>query len=228
MKSWKLQLKGVPCFIIGYGPSLLDQPVGSLGEYFTIGINRSFRKLDTTILIWQDIELWITERKLLSKLKAIKYARNVADPEKIAYHFKLVPGAYRLPADPSVLYGRGSTGPLAYQLAFSLGCDPIIFLGYDCAYKDGLTDFWGKNRFHKPHTLRNCSRGLQWLKTMNDKHVKGTIINCSDNEALGPKISLFDAIKQVKGKYAGTGREYFSNRLFGITCSESDDKPNKK
>ncbi len=44
-----------------------------MSNYFTIGINRSFYKIDSTILMWQDASLWFTERSKLKDVKAIKY-----------------------------------------------------------------------------------------------------------------------------------------------------------
>jgi len=216
LRSWSNKMDNIPVFILGNAPSLSDQPIYLLEPYFTIGINRSFRMLDTTILIWQDIELWSTERKILPKLNAIKYSRNVADPDNIAYHFRLSTGHYKIPIDANILHGRGSSGPLAFQLACLLGANPIVFLGYDCQYRGGKTDFWGKNRFHKSHTLRNCSRGQTWIKEINEKQTKKHIINCSDTDAFGERRSLVDVVSEVKSKYDGIGREYFYKKLFDI------------
>ena len=222
LRSWSMRMKGLPCFLIGNGPSLSDQPVRGIEPYFSIGVNRAFKLIDPTILMWQDIELWITERKFLNKLKAVKYCRDVADPENIAYHFKLSNGGYKIPKDPLLLCGRGSTGPLAFQLACLLGCSPIILLGYDCKYRGKKTDFWGKNRFHKPHTLTNCSRGLKWIKATSDNN-NIEIINCSDNDVFENRCSLDSAISQVKDKYSYVGRDILLCMLFGLLCDASDD-----
>ncbi len=216
MKLWLNSMCNWPCFLIGNAPSLEDQPVHKLNNYFTIGVNRSFYAIDTTILIWQDIELWVTERKKLPKLKAVKYCRDVADPENIAYHFHLATGGYKIPRDFSLLHGRGSSGPLAFQVACLLGCDPIIFLGYDCKYRGDKTDFWGKNRFHKPHTLSNCLRGMNWVKKINERETHKTLINCSDNNVFGPKRSLDDVIKDTVKVYPFASREFFLGELFHL------------
>jgi hypothetical protein len=122
-----------------------------------------------------------------------------------------------MPCDALVLNGRGSTGPLAYQLACVLGCNPIVLLGYDCKYRQGKTDFWGKNRFHKPHTLKNCSRGLQWIKRVADSEEhKKEVINCSDNDVFSTRISLKEAIQKTKKKYPYTSRPYLLSRLFNL------------
>ena len=46
VRKWKDRLLGVPAFILGNGPSLNDEDIAPLSNYFTIGINRSFYKLD--------------------------------------------------------------------------------------------------------------------------------------------------------------------------------------
>lgn len=221
-------MKDIPCFVVGNAPSLADQPIKNIEKYFSIGMNRLFRVLDPTILIWQDIELWITERKFLPQLDAVKYCRITADPENIAYHFRLTTGGYKLPRDPLTLHGRGSTGPLAFQLAYLLGCNPLVFVGYDCKYRGDKTDFWGRNKFHKPHSLKNCSRGLHWIKKINERECHLSLINCSENDILGQQISLPEAIKQVKDMYQETGRPYLLSKLFKFSTDSDTSLKNRR
>lgn len=214
MRRWKGTLRDVPCFILGNGPSMTDNPIAELlPGYFTIGINRAFKVIDPTILMWQDIELWMTERGELAKVNAVKYSRNASDPRGIAYQFKLMPGPYRLAPNPMILFGAGSTGPLAFQLAHSLGCKPIILLGYDCQYRGENTDFYGKNKHHKPHTLPNCQRGLRWVKT---NETSSNIINCSDNNIFSRKHNLAEVIDRLSksGVLKNHSREYYVEKLF--------------
>jgi len=212
VRRWKYTMKSIPGFVIGNGPSVNDYDVkGLLKDYFTVGINRAFKVLDPTILMWQDIELWMTERSELPKLKAVKYSRNSADPRGIAYQFKLMPGPFRLPPNPMVLFGKGSTGPLAFEFVYSLGCDPIVLIGFDCKYRDGNTDFYGINNHHKKHTLPNCARGLRWVAKQSCGR---KIINCSDNRFFKDRIPLEKVVNKVKEFYPKTGREYFVEKLF--------------
>jgi hypothetical protein len=210
-KSWHNVLVGVPAFIIGNGPSLADVDLSILEDrYFTIGINRAFYLLDPTILMWQDAELWWNHRAHISRLKALKYCRDISDPRGKCYHFKLNHGYYAMPTNPAVLYGRGSTGPLSFQLAHCLGCDPIILLGMDCKYAEGKTDFYGKNPSHKPHTLRLCSRGLVWIK----KNSMGRkIINCSDNNVFKERFTVKNVISKLDPPSSPQNRKSFIKRL---------------
>jgi len=205
-------MENIPCFIIGNAPSLDDYPVHLLNDLFTIGINRAFKKIDTTIMLWQDIELYYSCRKEFKNIKSILYARDAADPQGIAYHFKLLNTPYQLTNTPTVLAGRGSSAPLAFQLAHSLGCNPIVFLGYDCRYRDRKTDFWGINKDHKTHTLKACSRGLTWIK--NSKHSR-KLFFCPESDKTLKRIPLETILKECGiTKKSYKKREYFAKKLF--------------
>jgi len=219
VRNWKEALFGYPCFLIGNGPSVCDHDIHLLDNYFTIGVNRAYAKFgfDPTILFWQDANFWSQEKQNVRKLKAIKYARDAADPERIAYHFKLRGGPFVLSSNPQILYGSGASGPLAFQLAVCLKCDPIILLGYDCCYRKELTDFYGINEDHKPHTLTRCRAGLKWMHVWDEKKVL-RFINCSDSDIFGPKITLPDAIEMVKtmckdDRGLPKGREFYYHKL---------------
>lgn len=214
VRRWRGTMRGNPCFIIGNGPSASDHPIAELlKDYFTIGINRAFKIIDPTILIWQDVELWLTERGDLNKLNAIKYSRNGSDPRGVAYQFKLVPGQYRIPPNPMILFGSGSTGPLAFELASCLGCSPIVLLGFDCKYRGTQTDFYGTNPHHKGSTLPNCSRGLKWISTYEKT---AQVINCSDNDYFEKSYTLADIVERLEKKdvLKKHPREFYVEQLF--------------
>ena len=210
IRTWSHRLEGIPGFILGNALSINDIAIHKLDNFFTIGINRIFLKqnFDPTILMWQDIELWLTEREKILKLKAIKYARDTADPRRIGYSFKLGNGPFKVPTSASVLYGRGATAPLAFQLAYVLGCNPIVLVGCDCCYQGGETNFYGKNRFHKQHTLRNCNRGLRWIR---DCQKERTIINCSNNSVFSERENFDDVIKRLA--HHAKNRAFYSQLL---------------
>jgi hypothetical protein len=216
--NWSGRLQGFPCFIIGNGPSLEEENIHLLDNYFTIGINRIFLKdnFDPTILMWQDLRFWQGERNTIKKLKAIKFCRDATDPEKIGYHFKLKAGPFVLTSRVNLMIGNGASGPLAFELAYCLGCKVMIFLGYDCKYKDGKTDFYGINKDHAKHTLHTCRRGLLWINGWFEKKTV-QIINCSDNNVFPQRVSLEDAIKAAEDLCGDKGlpknREFFVSNL---------------
>jgi len=179
-----------PCFIIGNGPSINDigDDLLQVEPFFTIGINRSFYKIDTSVLIWQDLTFWNTEKKRLEKLKALKFNRIQEKIEERMFKYERIGNPFHMTTTPRKLYGTGATGPLAFQLAALFGCNPVILIGFDCCYRGRHTNFYGRNRFHHDNTLDQCKEGLQWIKSVSHKRrVKIRIINCSLNEAWGHK-----------------------------------------
>ena len=212
-KNWLNRLEGVPCFILGNSPSILDHDIQSLSDYMTIGINRIFRLIDPIMLFWQDIGLWKTESKAIHNLQALKVSRDVSDPRRLYYNFHLKGGFYEFDRTKShIFYGRGSTGPIAVQMAVALGCSPLILLGMDCKLgKDGATDFYGVNNFHLPHTLEFCRTGLQFLKD----HCPVPIKFCGNSD-LWERRELSDVLKEISPKFA-MGRKYYSSKILGTT-----------
>lgn len=179
LSKWKNCLKGHPVFILGNSPCISSKNLRILDPYFTIGINRIFYIYDSTILLWQDKEIWIQNKKRIMKQKSVKICRDEADFRQKFINFKLFPGKFKFGKNPSRLYGRGNTGALAIQLAVLLGCSSIVLLGMDCKYgKKGKTDFYGKNSDHKSYTLKMCRNAMIWAK----EKCSIPIYNCAETE----------------------------------------------
>ena len=210
IKTWVDKLPDVPCFILGNGPSILDHDLSALDDYFTIGLNRIFKLFDPTILLWQDISLWKTEYHYIHNLQAMKVARDVADPRRVYYNFHLKGGGYKFdPTKAHILYGRGSSGPIATQLAVALGCRPIILLGMDCKRdSEGRGDFYGENSPWLSHTLENCELGLQFIK----KHCPVQVINASASD-LWQKRQLKDVLRDDIDPSYAWGRQKLTSIL---------------
>lgn len=209
-KSWVDRLSGIPAFILGNGYSLKNVDLSLLSDYFTIGINRAFKNFDPTILLWQDISFWKDEYQHLEGLKSIKLAADGSDPSKKHLSFHLKSGPYEFHKRTYVFYGRGSTGPIACELAYALGCHPIILLGMDCKRgPQGQSDFWGENKHWTINTLPACTKGLIEIK----EKCPVEVISCSQNDVF-EKQSLTDVLKKIdpNGKYK-YGRQFYADKL---------------
>lgn len=181
-------------------------------DYFSVGINRAFYSLDPTILLWQDISLWNSEYQKLHNTQALKVSRDVSDPRKIYYNFHLKGGGYKFdPSTTHILHGRGSTGPLAVQLAVAMGCRPVILLGMDCKRgPKGESDFWGENKYWTDATLKNCYEGLVSVKELCPVE----IYNCGDND-LWPTETLEKVLAQLDPSHA-RGRQSYVQQILGL------------
>lgn len=196
-------LEGTPCFVIGNAPSLLDIDASKVEPFFTIGINRAYRAIRTSVLMWQDPELMKDSRGDIEKLDCIRACPPKADPGGKFLHFNLHGSVFHKTSNPSILYGRGSSGPLAVQMADAIGCRPIFLLGMDCACRGKATDFYGTNRDWKPHTVQLCQAGLKWIST-NFSHDE--VVNLS-----GSPNGLLEATRKF-AKFA-QGRDHYLSLL---------------
>lgn len=215
VKNWKGSLPNHPAFLVGNAPSLDKQPITELEQFFTIGINKTYKLIDPTILLWQDVQFWLTDRYNIGRTECIKYCRNHADPKGKYYNFILEGGPFKLAETPEKLHGGGASGPLAFQLAHLLGCNPIFLVGMDCKYdRNGKTNFYGKNKFHSSNTLKNCNRGLRWIEKEKDS-LGITVYNCSDNNHFSDsQMTIDDAVRLVKDNYPKYTREEYNNMLW--------------
>jgi len=218
VRNWTDCLPDVPAFIIGNAPSVNEHNLDLIKDYFSVGLNRIFKKLDTTILLWQDVSLWTTDYHRIHNTQALKVARDIADPRRIYYNFHLKGGPYKFDRTKShVLYGRGSSGPLAVQLAVSMGCNPIILLGMDCKRgPQGESDFYGDNPHWLPHTLDQCDRGLKFLK----EECPVEIISCGNADEYWDSLTLKEVLNRIDPKYAMGRQQYVKqilSRLISLT-----------
>ena len=198
LPKWKDKLQGVPAFIVANGPSLSDHDLLPLSNRFTIGVNRAFYALDPTILLWQDVGLLKEHAEEVKASKALKVCRVYSDYGYNLAKYRFDPHTFGVP-----LEAMKSSGTAAYALAALLGCSPIVLIGFDCCYREGRTDFYGKNENHNALTLPNCLAALQWLKAQSSE-----VINCSANEVVKPRMSLAEALTVIGDRGLGTREEF--------------------
>jgi hypothetical protein len=113
--------------------------------------------------MWQDESLYSDCYEDIRKIACIKITRKEIDFENAFSHFHLERGGYKFSNNPAKLYGCGSTAVLAVQMAVAMGCSSIVLLGCDCSYRNGMTDFYGINKFHLSNTLDNFNSAMMWV-----------------------------------------------------------------
>ena len=214
IRKWKNTCMGIPCFILGNGPSLTKKDVKKLKPYFTIGVNRIFYLYNPTLLLWQDYSLWKTEKKNILKSKAVKVCLSKGDPEDLFSHVKFIPRVKfnrkiineQFGEFPDLLCRFSNTGILAVQMAIAMGCSCVVLLGMDGRYskEDINTNFYGVNKFHTYETLINFDKSLRFLKGRKDI----AIYNCSDNK-YWKRYKLKNVLKILKPKKGS--RDHFIN-----------------
>lgn len=189
IKGWSDILQGQVIFVLGNGPTLTDNNLSLLEPFFTIGINRIFRVFEPTMLFWQDKEMLRSHKQEIDRCPSVKVCRDNIDSNSDYTNFFLDYDPYRFHKTPWHLYGRGCSGGIAVQMAVAMGAKSVVILGCDCNYINGKTDFYGKNKFHRPHSVVYFRRVMQWTS----RHCPVPVFNCSAND-YWPKVSLEEAI----------------------------------
>lgn len=196
IESWGNRICGNPVFILGNGPSLIENDLSILDGFFTIGTNRIYKVFDPIVLLWQDKKLLEDGYDEITKSASIKICRKECNTSGEFTGFTLKGPEYSLPTDPSVLHGFGCSGALAVELGVSMGASSVVLLGMDCDYsKDGTTDFYGVNRDHNKFTVGNFHSAMLWVKD----NCPVPIYNCG-NAPYWEKQNLNEVIGKIKPK----------------------------
>tara|TARA_B100001778_G_scaffold334491_1_gene346121 strand:+ start:10763 stop:11431 length:669 start_codon:yes stop_codon:yes gene_type:complete len=193
--QWKGILDGETVFLIGNGPSLIEENLGLLEGRFSIGMNRCFKVFDPTILIWQDRGMYANDGIEKIRLsKAIKVCRDSIDDHKEFNNFTISRGNFSFKVSPHRLQGYGCTGALAAQLAVAMGAGRLVLLGCDGKYGEH-TDFYGNNPDHKSHTLLNFDRAYRFIQQQSPVEV----ISCCSND-LWERSNLEEVVNSLSDK----------------------------
>jgi len=209
-----MHLRDVPAVILGNGPSLLSNDLELISGLFSIGINRSFRACESTVLLYQDSVL-INQcgEELQGRPEIIMALEGTTGAEKQDYVFSVEfqEHEWKLSKDPLKYYPHGVpllSATLGVMMARTLGCSPVILLGMDCCYEKGNTNFYGKNKHHNKQTLVGCVQGLIDIKKYHGEH----IISCSGNtiftrEKLEDVIAGLSPVRKAQQEWRALLRE---------------------
>lgn len=194
IEAWGGRIAGHPAFILGNGPSLLENDLALLDGCFSIGINRIYRAFDPTILLWQDRGLYADGLEKILGCSAIKVCRDRCNIDNQFTTFRLTGPSYRWPERPNELFGYGCSGALGVELAVAMGASSVVLLGIDCDYdSSGQTDFYGKNADHNQYTVKNFHAAMSWVAKSCP-----VPIYCCGRAPYWPRVSLAEAVNQLR------------------------------
>ena len=199
VKTWQYSKTGVPCFIIGTAPSVLDLTLAEASQVnneFVIGINAAFLYFNTDIILWLDDEFWEEFHEPLKARDCIKLNQLEEDPENNIFtlHINHKEEGYHIPKDFDDVQAniiRMNSAAIAFQVAVLFGCSPIIMLGFDCGYRDGMTNCYGNNPAHDEETLPNCLAAARFIRDSGFR-----VINCSDNNEFSKRWTITEAFSK--------------------------------
>lgn len=209
-KDWP----GETCYIIGGGPSLLEQDKNLLDGKRIIAINSSYIAFpDAAYVIFADMRWWIDHRVALMNFKGKPIgATNAASGPPKVYRMirKTQPG---LADDPGTVMVQNTTLTAAINLAVHLGVAKIVLLGIDQKHAAD-----GRTHHHAPHKWRSMSNC--YIRQQRDlpkiaEDLKARNIECVNASpgsalALWPIVNLEDHVVTADpcDRSSGVGGQY--------------------
>ncbi len=189
----KNTMKGQPAIIVAAGPSLRKNKhllTQAVGKSVIISVQTAFQQLldvgvepnFVTSLDYHDICTQFFQH-------VPKHVRTelVAEPKATPKIFDLNPGPVSLLGSPFIeqlikemkpdrptLPAGATVAHLAFYLAEHLGCDPIIFVGQDLGFSDGLAYSPGTSydQMWQPELSRyNTVEMMQWQRIVRDRAI---------------------------------------------------------
>jgi hypothetical protein len=218
---------GQPAIIVSAGPSLRKNKhllAEARGRAVIIAVQTTLQPLlemgiephYVTSLDWSDISSRFWER-----LPRNLSTRLVAEPKAANRILQLNPGplsllgndfAEQLLAEMKLNRGKLPSGAtvahLAYYLAEQLGCDPIIFIGQDLGFSDGLCyapgtsyeDVW------RPELSRFCTVEMkQWEQIVRDRPILRRVLD-HEGRPTYTEERLFTYLQHFERDFARTHR----------------------
>jgi hypothetical protein len=190
--------KGETCYVIGGGPSVLNQPTHLLRDSSRIiVINSSYMAFPhAAFIVFADMRWWCHHIKHLKdfKGKIVSCSASASGPNLVIMTRKTTLG---LADDPGTLMVKNTTLTAAINLAVHLGVAKIVLLGID---QNHAAD--GKTHHHAPHPWPNMANSFKRQQSdlprvAEDLKTKGIeCVNASPGSALAlwPIVNLQDHV----------------------------------
>lgn len=204
---------GGTCYIIGGGPSIVEQlgipasvadevrkktlPISAYAPYFhkikgahTIGINAAYKLGDwLDIVFWGDSSFWKdNEDDLLSLKKALLVTcmRTDAELPRRVKHLKKSAHRYGVCEEKNSVSWNYNSGAAAINLAMHLGARRIILLGFDMSTDTNQNQHWHKEYKNDTSVEQTFARHLRGFPHIQKAALDWgvEIINASPNSAI--------------------------------------------
>lgn len=204
-----------PCICIGYGKSAVQlRAYPEWKKYFSIACNYAQINFPSPIYMYQDRDFLIRNMNFISNYKflgvpVLPTARYVLHNKALMQPLQgFFVNRIKHEARPNWLSTKTSThlfascpitGAIATSLAYCMGFNPIIIVGYDA--NPGSYDYYKRHPLHGNHNSKGMAKWgrsqhnflSSWGKDMN-------IINCSYSTAL-EKYELRDVLNEYKDEF---------------------------
>jgi len=219
--------KGKPAIIVSAGPSLRKNKhllKDAAGKAVIIGVQTAFQQLVdlgvepdyVTSLDYHEIST-----SFFQNIPRTNRTELVAEPKATPKIFEMHPGPVSLLGNEYIesllremklnrpgLSAGATVAHLAFYLAEHLGCDPVIFIGQDLGFSDGLAyapgaaydDIW------RPEIGRfNPIEQMQWQRVVRDRHILRKVKDY-DGRPIYTEQRLFSYLQQFERDFAKSGR----------------------
>lgn len=219
--------RGQPAIIVSAGPSLRKNKhllADACGKAVIIAVQTTLQPLldmgiephYVTSLDYHDICT-----RFYEKLPPTLRTHLVAEPKASDRIFSMYPGSVSVlgndfaesllrenPPNKERLTAGATVAHLAFYLAEYLGCNPIIFIGQDLGFSDGLCytpgtsyeDVW------QPELSRFCTLEMkQWEQIVRDRQILRRIPDCHGNP-MYTEQRLYTYLQQFERDFARTDR----------------------
>lgn len=205
-----IRYEGATAVIIATGPSLTADQIMQCRYYHernklvVLGVNDAYRICDFLDYLYAADWRWIEYHK--GKIQArLKRGFCFTTPEKGRKKhlgWREIPSVAKpgLSTERNLLHRGNNSGYQCINLAYLLGCNRILLLGFD--HHSGGHHFFGKHPTPAMQVESNYSRWIDGYKSIRDQEAELgiTVINCTPGSAIDafPRISLNVALEVLE------------------------------
>ena len=191
-------LDDLPAFILGNSPYLPTGDLDCLAERFTVGVNRIVRVFTPTVVMWVDRSVYDDVGELIDGCGALPVCDRAVRQRQGHVGLKTWVGeaalAYESTADE--LCCNGNTGCTAARWALALGCRPVYLVGMEARYREGRTDFWGRNPRHRREGVVSTLDVIRGELTRLTRDHPGGVAAITDGQTLREVAALCGRVDQ--------------------------------